>query len=95
MPEISKMILRDYLAADRTKMANERTLLAYLRTALVIFATAVTLIKLFPEDNALLIVGIIFIPFSVAIFIFGVHSYWKEIKKIKEYYNGDYQKDLD
>lgn len=29
-----EMILRDYLAADRTAMANERLLLAYIRTAL-------------------------------------------------------------
>lgn len=28
------MILRDYLATDRTGMANERLLLAYIRTAL-------------------------------------------------------------
>lgn len=29
-----EMILRDYLAADRTSLANERTLLSYIRTAL-------------------------------------------------------------
>ena len=30
------LILRDWLAADRTALANERTLLAYVRTALTL-----------------------------------------------------------
>ncbi len=31
-----ELILRDYLAADRTVLANERTCLAYIRTALAL-----------------------------------------------------------
>jgi putative membrane protein len=31
-----ELILRDYLAADRTVLANERTYLAYIRTALAL-----------------------------------------------------------
>ena len=33
------LILRDWLAADRTELANERTFLAYIRTALAIIVT--------------------------------------------------------
>jgi len=43
----SEMILRDYLAQDRTKLANERTFLAYLRTAITFSAAGGTLIKIF------------------------------------------------
>jgi len=32
-----KIILRDHLAMERTKLANERTLLSYLRSALYLF----------------------------------------------------------
>jgi putative membrane protein len=41
-----EMILRDYLALDRTKLANERTLLAYLRTVIGLIASAVGLIEI-------------------------------------------------
>ena len=35
------MILRDFLATDRTILANERTLLAYLRTFISFFAAGI------------------------------------------------------
>lgn len=36
-----KLIIRDYLALDRTKLANSRTLLAYIRTAAAVFAAGI------------------------------------------------------
>lgn len=50
-PEIdkSKLILRDYLAIDRTKLASERTMLAYVRTALTLAVAGITIGKFFPE----------------------------------------------
>lgn len=58
------MILRDHLAYDRTVLANERTFLAYLRTAIALLAAGGTLVKLFPDEQpmvqlgmALLVVG--------------------------------------
>jgi putative membrane protein len=42
-----ELILRDYLATDRTVLANERTLLAYLRTALGGFVAGVSFIQFF------------------------------------------------
>jgi putative membrane protein len=41
-----EMILRDYLALDRTKLANERTLLAYMRTVIGLIASGVGLIEI-------------------------------------------------
>ena len=46
-----EMILRDFLAADRTLLANERTLLAYIRTGISLLAIAISLIKLFVTSN--------------------------------------------
>lgn len=43
-----KMILRDFLAADRTLLANERTLLAYIRTGISLIAVGIYLIRLSP-----------------------------------------------
>jgi putative membrane protein len=39
-----ELIVRDYLAADRTALANERTFLTYVRTALVLAAAGGSLI---------------------------------------------------
>lgn len=41
------LILRDWLALDRTKLANERTALAYVRTFIGMEGAALALIKLF------------------------------------------------
>ncbi|MBI2287499.1 MAG: DUF202 domain-containing protein [Chloroflexi bacterium] len=39
-----ELILRDYLAADRTSLANERTLLSYIRTSVALAAAGGSLI---------------------------------------------------
>ena len=52
-----KMILRDWLARDRTILANERTFLAYIRTALMVLVTGATLIKLFSPHAIILFCG--------------------------------------
>ena len=73
------MILRDYLAADRTHLANERTLLAYWRTALAFAILGPFMIKFFPSTNSL-ILAILFMIFGIGIFIYGTFRFYK-IKK--------------
>lgn len=46
-----QMILRDYLAVDRTMMANETSFMSYVRTALTLIAAGATLIKFFNEPT--------------------------------------------
>lgn len=46
-----QMILRDYLAVDRTMMANETSFMSYVRTALTLIAAGATLIKFFTEPT--------------------------------------------
>ena len=69
-----ELILRDYLAADRTILANERTFLAYLRTMLAFVGGGITFIKLF-DDLVMQILGWIFIPVGVLVLILGIIRY--------------------
>lgn len=41
-----EIILRDYLALERTRLANERTLLSYIRSSIYLLLGAVTFIQL-------------------------------------------------
>jgi len=71
-----ELILRDYLAIDRTVLANERTFLAYIRTALTLFVAGVSFVQFF--DSALVeIVGWAFIPVGIVTFIIGLLRYTK------------------
>lgn len=44
-PESKKIILRDFLAIDRTRLANQRTLLSFLRTSLYLVVSALAILK--------------------------------------------------
>lgn len=71
-----KLILRDYLAADRTVLANERTFLSYIRTALAFLITGLSLIKFFDSIYAL-ITGITFLIIAFITFSTGVYRFIK------------------
>lgn len=70
-----EMILRDFLAADRT-------LLAYIRTGIGLLAIAISLIKLF-NTTATYILGIIFLILSCVPIILEIYRYRKINKKIE------------
>lgn len=66
-----ELLLRDYLAADRTMLAVDRTFLSYIRTSLTLFVAGISLIKFF--DTALIhSMGWLFIISGIATFIFGL-----------------------
>lgn len=71
-----QMILRDYLALERTAMSNERTLLAYVRTMIGVMAVGGTLIKLF-EGRFFVLAGWFFICLSGVILVLGFIRYAK------------------
>ena len=75
-----KLILRDYLAGDRTHLANERTLLAYWRTALAFIGVGAFLIKFYPSQIYILVTSAIFIILGIGTFIYGISRFYK-IKK--------------
>jgi putative membrane protein len=70
----SEFILRDFLAIDRTILANQTTFLAYLRTALTLFVAGITFIKFF-ENLIVEIIGWVFMPTGVATFFVGLVRY--------------------
>ena len=77
-----EMILRDYLALDRTVLANERTLLAYLRTFIGTFSAGIAMVNFL--NNALSnLIGYIFIAASPFFLVLGAIRYVKISRKLK------------
>lgn len=75
LDENEKLIVRDYLALERTKLANTRTLLAWVRSAVALFATGVGLVELL--DHLLLArVGLVFVWLSPLVLIGGFVHYF-------------------
>lgn len=70
--EGNDLALSDQLALDRTRLANERTFLAYLRAAILIAVSSVTIIKLFPEQPAMIKFAQVMLPVSALLAAFGV-----------------------
>ena len=71
----SKIILRDFLAIDRTRLANQRTLLSFLRTSLYLFVTALAVIKV-DFLNELESLGNVFIGLSIITAVVGIVNYF-------------------
>lgn len=69
-----KIILRDYLALDRTKLANERTLLAYIRLFIAVLAAGFGFIE-FINQSLFILLGWIFVIFSPFILIIGFYRF--------------------
>ena len=76
------MIVRDYLALDRTILANERTLLAYLRSFIGTFSAGIAMVKLL--DSLLTnVVGYFFIVISPFFVVIGIVRFIQFSKKLK------------
>lgn len=77
-----EMILRDYLARDRTKLANERTLLAYIRTFIGLLASGAGLVKLF-EEPAFIATGFVLMAVSPVFLIVGAVVFLRTSRKLR------------
>ncbi|WP_432663143.1 DUF202 domain-containing protein [Wukongibacter baidiensis] len=75
------LILRDFLALDRTILANERTLLAWIRTALSVMVAGVGFIKFF-EMKIISTIGYGLVPTGLIIFIVGIYRFIKLQRKL-------------
>ncbi len=69
--EREELIVRDYLAADRTALANERTFLAYVRTALAIAAAGGSLIH-FLESMVWDLLGVLLLLVAMFTLAWGI-----------------------
>lgn len=81
-----RMILRDHLAMERTKLANERTLLSYVRSSLYLLLGGIGLVgvkqNLF-ED--LKVVGLVAIGLSVLFLAVGVIRYIQLKRHLRQF----------
>jgi putative membrane protein len=88
-----QIILRDYLALERTKLANERTLLSYIRSSLYLLIGGLALLKI--EDfERIDYLGYLSLLLTVLFLIIGIYRfrklnnqliiYYKQIKAIEE-----------
>lgn len=80
------MILRDYLAADRTLLADERTFLAYCRTAVGLLASGVGMFKLVDEQY-IVVLGYILAAIAPAVFVIGLVRHLKMRKHLAPLYD--------
>ncbi|AUS04598.1 DUF202 domain-containing protein [Pseudotamlana carrageenivorans] len=88
-----KVILRDYLAIERTRLANERTLLSYIRSSLYLLIGSFAFFQLkdFPNFKYLALVSVVF---SVIFFVIGVFRFRLLKKSLKRlYYMSEEAKD--
>lgn len=84
----NELIVRDYLARQRTTLANDRTLLSYIRTSLYFLVSGTALM----EVNALEHVrdlGYLAFALSLGMLLLGFFNYFKVKRKLKKHY---YQK---
>lgn len=81
-----KIILRDYLAIERTRLANERTLLSYIRSSLYLLLGAIAFFQLkdFPDFKYLAILSLIF---SIVFFVIGIYRFTLLKKSLKRLYD--------
>jgi len=80
-----KLTISDYLAIERTNLANERTLLAYIRTIIIMISSGFAIIKLdFLKEINLL--GIVLLSISPLILLFGIARFLSMRRRIKQHY---------
>lgn len=79
------VILRDYLAIERTRLANERTLLSYVRSSLYLLLGSIGFFQLtdYPNFKYLAITALVF---SVVFFVIGVYRFTLLKKSLKRLY---------
>lgn len=81
------MILRDYLAVDRTILTNETAFMAYVRTSLALLAAGVSLIKFF-NDPVMHILGWSFMGIGTVLAMYGYHRY-RQVDTLMHQVKGD------
>lgn len=78
-----ELIIRDFLARQRTALANERTLLSYIRTSLYFLVSGTAL---FEVNKLSHVSGLGYLAFglSFAFLVVGFFSYFKIKKKLRK-----------
>lgn len=83
-----EIILRDYLALERTKLANERTFMAYVRTSLYMLLGGIAFLQM--EDfKDILWAGYSALGLSIVIILIGLYRYLQIRYRLKSYYENE------
>jgi putative membrane protein len=81
-----EIILRDYLAMQRTTLANERTLFSYIRTSLYLVLGGIGLLQVEQFEN-LRWAGYLALGISVFLLIYGIVRYIVLRVKLQKFYD--------
>lgn len=81
-----EIILRDYLAMERTKLANERTLLSYIRSSLYLLLGGIAIIQL-EGFESIKFIGYISLGLTILLVIIGIYRFQKLNRQLKNYYS--------
>ncbi len=81
-----KIILRDFLSLERTRLANERTFLSYLRTSLYLIVGGFALLRIEGLENVKWL-GYISFLLSCCSIIVGTYKYLDLKKHLHKYYD--------
>lgn len=83
-----KIILRDFLALERTTLANERTLFAYIRTSLYLILGGIAFLKMQSLET---IEWLAYLSFAISflMIVYGLVRYFKLKRKLQKLYNED------
>ena len=76
------LILRDYLAIERTILTNQATFLAYIRTSLTMMVVGVTLFQLALKNLPFQYLGLFIAIIGFFVFVYGSMESLKMKKKI-------------
>ncbi|MGJ3234777.1 DUF202 domain-containing protein [Marivirga sp.] len=86
-----KIILRDFLALERTTLANERTLFAYIRTSLYLILGGIAFLKM---ESLETVQWLAYLSFGISflMIIYGLVRYFKLKRKLQKFYDEDSMK---
>lgn len=80
-----KLILRDHLALERTRLANERTFMAYIRSALYLLVGGLALMQVEGHGD-LAGVGWFSLVLAVAFLLIGAIRFYSLKRQLASYY---------
>ena len=89
-----KIILRDFLALERTTLANERTLFAYIRTSLYLILGGIAFLKM---ESLETIQWLSYLSFGISflMIVYGIIRYFKLKRKLQKFYDEDSMKSFE
>ncbi|EAZ82599.1 DUF202 domain-containing protein [Algoriphagus machipongonensis] len=79
----SELLIRDFLARQRTTLANQRTLLAFIRTSLYFLVSGIALFEVEKLDHVREL-GYLALGLSFSIFILGFINFFRIKSRLKK-----------